>query len=61
MVVVKMLGLYLSTLIIGHTSCNMLNKLTLQRELQNCVTNKVKTQQQQNEKSNTKTPAAAGN
>jgi len=32
MVVVKMLGLNLSTLIIGHKSCNMLNKLTLQRD-----------------------------
>jgi len=51
----KMLGLYLYTLIIGHKSCNMLsilNKLTLQKELQNFVTchrvfgQKVKTQQQ---------------
>jgi len=49
----KMLGLYLYTLIIGHKSCNMfiiLNKLTLQNELQNFVTNnlffwqKIKTQ-----------------
>ena len=40
MVVEKMLGLYLSTLIIGHKSRNMLRKkLTLQRELQNSVTN----------------------
>jgi len=31
MVVAKMLGLYLSTLLICHKSCNMLNKLTLQR------------------------------
>jgi len=50
-----MLGLYLYTLIIGHKSCNMssiLNKITLQKELQNFVTNNVfldkqgKTQQQ---------------
>jgi len=37
----KMLGLYLYSLIIGHKSCNvlsMLNKLSLQRELQNVVT-----------------------
>jgi len=36
-----MLGLYLYTLIIGHKSCNMLsiiNKLTLQKELQKFVT-----------------------
>ena len=35
-----MLGLYLYTLIIGHKSCKMLsviNKLTLQNELQNFV------------------------
>jgi len=48
-----MLGLYLYTLIhvIGHKSCNMLsilNKLTLQKELQKmcdekCVLKKVKT------------------
>ena len=40
----KMLGLYLYTLIIGHESCNklsVLNKLELQKELQNCVTNNV--------------------
>jgi len=39
-----MLGLYLYTLIIGHKSCNMLiilNKLTLQKKLQNFVTNNV--------------------
>jgi len=38
----KMLGLYLCTLIIGHKSCNMLsilNKLTLQKELHNFVKN----------------------
>jgi len=46
-----MLGLYLYTLISGHKSCNLLNKLSLQKELQNFVTNnvfwdkKVKTQQ----------------
>jgi len=36
-----MLGLYLYTLILGHKSCNMLsilNRLTLQKELQMCVT-----------------------
>ena len=52
----KMLGLYLYTLIIGHKSCNMLgilNKLILLKELQTIVINnvfldkKVKTQQQQ--------------
>jgi len=40
----KMLGLYLYTFIIGHKSCNVLstlNKLSLQKELQNCVTNNV--------------------
>jgi len=40
----KMLSLYLYTLIIGHKSVNMLrilNKLTLKKELQNFVTNKV--------------------
>jgi len=39
-----MLGLYLYTLIIGYKSCKMLsllNKLTLQKELQNFVTNNV--------------------
>jgi len=63
-----MLGLYLYNLIIGHKSCNMLsvlNKLTLQKELQKCVTNNVfwtnsKTQQQQSKKSNMKTLAGAG-
>ena len=65
-----MLGLYVNTLIIGHKSCNMLsiiNRLTLQKELQSFVTNnvffdkKIKTQQQQNKKSNIKTVAGAGN
>jgi len=39
-----MLGLYLYTLIISHKSCKMLsilNKLTLQKYLQNIVTNNV--------------------
>ena len=54
-----MLGLYLYTLIIGQKSCNMLsilNKLTLQKELQNFVTNnvllgqKVKTHKKQHQK-----------
>jgi len=42
--ILKMLGLYLFTLIIGHKSCNMLgvlNKLALQTKLQKCVTNNV--------------------
>jgi len=42
--ILKMLGQYLYTLIIGHKSCkmlNILNKLTLQKKLQNCVTNNV--------------------
>ena len=65
----KMLGLYLYTLIIGHKSCNILsiqNKLKMQKELQTFVTNnvvffdkKVKTQQSQNV-INTKTLAGAG-
>ena len=40
----KMLGLYLYTLIISHKSCNMLsilNKLTVQKKLQNFVTHNV--------------------
>jgi len=66
----KMLGLYLHTLIIIHKSCKMLsilNKLNLQKNLQTTVTNnvfmkKVKTQQQQqNKKSYLKTLAGAGN
>jgi len=64
----KMLGLY--TLIIGHKSCNtlsILNKLKLYKALQTFMTNdvffdkKVKTQQQQNKKSNIKSLAGAGN
>ena len=44
--ILKMLGLYLYTciLLIGHKSRNtlsLLNKLTLQKKLQNCVTNNV--------------------
>jgi len=53
MISLKMLGLYLYTLIIGHKSCNIfsiLNKLKLYKELQTFVTNNVKTQQQQNKK-----------
>ena len=60
-----MFGLYLYTLIIGHKSCNtlsILNKILLQKNLQNFVTNnvffdkkKIKTQQQ-NRKSNIKNP-----
>jgi len=56
--------MYLYTLIISHKSCKMLsilNKLILQKDLQNSVTNKVKTQQQQNKKWNIKTLAGAGN
>jgi len=61
---------YLYTFIIGHQFCNMLSilhKLKFQKELQNFVTNnvffwqKVKTQQQQNKKSNIKTLATAKN
>jgi len=40
----KMLGLYFYTLTIGHKFCNMLSildKLKLQKELQNVVTNNV--------------------
>jgi len=39
-----LLGLYLDTHIIGHTSYNMLSitkKILLQKNLQNCVTNNV--------------------
>jgi len=39
-----MIGQYLYTLIIGHKSCNILSilcKLTLQKKLQNVVTNSV--------------------
>jgi len=52
----KMLGLYLYTLIIGHKSCSRwskLNKLLLQKELQSVVKKyvlfgqNIKTQQQQ--------------
>ena len=40
----KMQGMYLYTLMIGHKSCNMLsilNALTLQKKLQNCMTSNV--------------------
>jgi len=40
----KTLGLYLYTLIISHNFCKLLsilNNLTLQEDLQNCVTNSV--------------------
>jgi len=49
------------------TFCSILNKLTLQKKLQNIVTNnvfldkKVKTQQQQITKSKIKTLVGAGN
>jgi len=52
-------SVYIYTLIIGHKSCNqlsILNKLTLQKKLQNCMTKnvlldkQVKTKQQQNKK-----------
>jgi len=64
----KMLGLYLYTLIISHKFCKLLsilNKLTLQKDMQHfksvIMDKKVKTQQQQNRKSNLKTLAGAGN
>jgi len=66
---IYLIGLHLYTFIFGHKSCNMLsilNKLTFQKELQNCVTNnvfgqKVKTQQQHNKKSKIITYADARN
>jgi len=57
-----MLDLYLYTLMIGHKSCNLLkilNKLTLQKELQTIVTNNVFLGKQQNKKSNIKPLAGA--
>jgi len=66
----KMLGLYLYTLIIGQKSCNMLsilNKLLLQKELQilwqiMCFWTKSKnTSTTKQKKSNIKTLAGAGN
>jgi len=66
----KMLGLHLYSIIIGNKYCSMLsilNKLTLYKELQTFLKynvfldKKVKTQQQQNKKSNIKALAAAGN
>ena len=67
--VLKMLGLYLYTLIIGQKSCNMLsilNKLTLQKELQNCVTNNFGTKSKnttttKQKQKHIKKPAGAGN
>jgi len=64
-----MLRLYLCTIIIGHKSCNMLsilNKLTLQKELQNFVTNNVFLDKKlkhnnKTKKSNIKTLTGAGN
>jgi len=59
----KMLGLYIDTLLIGHKCCRILskiNELTLQMELQYVMRNnvikikKVKTKQQQKEKSKVK-------
>jgi len=64
----KLLGLYLYTLIIGHKSSNMLsvlNKLTLQKEMQNFVTKNVfldkkrKINHNKTNKSNIKTLAGA--
>jgi len=46
-----MLGLYLYTLMISHKSCKMLsilNKLTLQKDFQNFVTNNVFTDKSKN-------------
>ena len=57
--ILKMLSLYMYTLIIGHKSCNMLsilNKLTLPKELQNFVTISFWTKsKKQNKNSNIKT------
>jgi len=64
-----MLGLYLYTLTISHKSCNMLsilNKLTLQKELQTFVTNnvildkKINKKTKNNNNNNIKTIAVAG-
>ena len=65
----KMLGLYLDTLISGHKLCSVLsilNKLTLKKELQNFITNNVFwtkriTQQQQYKKANITKLSRAGN
>jgi len=63
----KMLGLYLYTLITNHKSCNMssiLNKLILQKKLQKIVTNNVfckKEIKNTTKKSNIKTLDGAGN
>jgi len=65
---VKDARVYLYTLINGHKYCKRLSKLiklTLQKELQNFVTNNVffgqYVKSQQNNKSNIKTLAGAGN
>ena len=52
-----MLGLYLHTFIIGHQSCNMLsilNKITLQKDLQNVMTNNVLLDKKSNHNTNKK-------
>jgi len=59
-----MLCLYIDTLIIGHKFSNMLsilNELTLQKQLQNFVTNNVFLTKKQNTKSNIKSIDKAGN
>jgi len=63
----KMLGLYFHSLIIGHKSCNILsilNKLTLQKKLPHVVTNNVFWTQNKNKTSTKhikhKTLAGAG-
>jgi len=53
----KMLGLYHYALIIGHKSCSMwsiLNKLTLQKELQTFVTNNVFLEKKESKNTTTK-------
>jgi len=66
----KMLSMYLYTLLISHKSCKMLrmlNKLTLQKDLQNVVTNnafidkKYKHNNNKTKKYNIKTVAGTGN
>jgi len=67
-IILQMLCLYLYTLIIGHKSCNMLsilNKIIVQKKLQNFVTHNVfldkKVKTHQNKKSNIETLAVARN
>jgi len=60
-----MLGVYLYTLVIICNMLSILNKLTLQKELQNFVSNivfwtKLKTQQNKNKTSKINTCAGAG-